>query len=185
LDEVAGSFTKDDAFMGAVLVAKGPDILLDKGYGKAVMEWNIPDSPDVKFRIGSMTKQFTAALVLLEQEDGKLSVNDPIRKYLPDSPATWDKITIADLLHHTSGVPNFIFDKRYFEWRMASHTPAEEMDLFQRQASEFSAWNSVAIQQFQLHTARGDPGGRDRPTLRRSVARAHSCAARDEGFRAR
>jgi CubicO group peptidase (beta-lactamase class C family) len=63
--------------MGAVLVAKGSDILLDKGYGKAVMEWNIPDSPDVKFRIGSMTKQFTAALVLLEQEDGKLSVDDP------------------------------------------------------------------------------------------------------------
>ena len=57
LDEVAGSFTKDDAFMGAVLVAKGSHILLDKGYGKAVMEWNIPDSPDVKFRIGSMTKQ--------------------------------------------------------------------------------------------------------------------------------
>jgi CubicO group peptidase (beta-lactamase class C family) len=137
LDEVAGSFTKDDAFMGAVLVAKGPDILLDKGYGKAVMEWNIPDSPDVKFRIGSMTKQFTAALVLLVQEDGKLSVNDPIRKYLPESPATWDKITIADLLHHTSGVPNFIFDKRYFEWRMASHTPAEEMDLFKDKPLNF------------------------------------------------
>jgi CubicO group peptidase (beta-lactamase class C family) len=97
LGEVAGSFTRDDAFMGAVLVARGSDILLDKGYGKAVIEWNIPDSPDVKFRIGSMTKQFTAALVLLEQEDGKLSVDDPIRKYLPDSPATWDKITVADL----------------------------------------------------------------------------------------
>jgi CubicO group peptidase (beta-lactamase class C family) len=79
-DEVAVSFTKDDAFMGAVLVAKDSNILLDKGYGKAVVEWNIPDSPDVKFRIGSMTKQFTAALVLLEQEDGKLSVDDFIRK---------------------------------------------------------------------------------------------------------
>ena len=85
LDEVASSFTKDNAFMGAVLVAKGPTVLLDKGYGKAVVEWNIPNSPDVKFRIGSMTKQFTAALVLLAQEEGKLSVNDPIRKYLPDS----------------------------------------------------------------------------------------------------
>jgi len=99
LDEVARSFAKDDAFMGAVRVAKGSDILLDQGYGKAVMEWNIPDSPDVKFRIGSMTKQFTAVLVLLEQEDGKLSVDDPIRKYLPDSPATWDKITGRPKLH--------------------------------------------------------------------------------------
>jgi CubicO group peptidase (beta-lactamase class C family) len=64
LQEVAGSFAKDDSFMGAVLVAKGSDILLDKGYGKAVVEWNISDSPDVKFRIGSMTKQFTAAILL-------------------------------------------------------------------------------------------------------------------------
>ena len=137
LGEVASSFTKDDGFMGAVLVAKGTDILLDEGYGKAVVEWNIPNSPNVKFRIGSMTKQFTAALVLLEQEDGKLSVGDPIRKYLPDSPDAWDKITVADLLHHTSGVPNFIFDKRFFEWRMVSHTPAEEMELFRDKPLNF------------------------------------------------
>lgn len=52
LDEVASSFTKDNAFMGAVLVANGPTILLDSGYGKAVVEWNIPNSPNVKFRIG-------------------------------------------------------------------------------------------------------------------------------------
>jgi CubicO group peptidase (beta-lactamase class C family) len=138
LDEVASSFTQDDAFMGAVLVAKGPNILLDKGYGKAVVEWNIPNSPDAKFRIGSMTKQFTAALVLLEQEEGKLSMDDPIRKYLPDAPAAWDKITIGDLLHHTSGVPNFIFDKRFFEWRMVARTPVEEMDLFKDKPLNFA-----------------------------------------------
>jgi CubicO group peptidase (beta-lactamase class C family) len=85
LDEVASSFTKDNAFMGAVLVVKGPNILLDKAYGKAVLEWSIPDSPNVKFRIGSMTKQFTAALILLEQEEGRLSVDDPVRKYLPNN----------------------------------------------------------------------------------------------------
>jgi CubicO group peptidase (beta-lactamase class C family) len=138
LDEVASSFTKDDAFMGAVFVTKGSDVLLDKGYGKAVVEWNISNSPDVKFRIGSMTKQFTAALVLLAQEEGKLSVDDPIRKYLPDSPAAWDKITIADLLHHTSGISNFIFDKRYFEWRMVSRTPAEEVAIFKDKPLNFS-----------------------------------------------
>ena len=138
LDEVASSFTKDNAFMGAVLVANGPTTLLDKGYGKAVVEWNIPDSPNVKFRIGSMTKQFTAALVLLAQEEGKLSVDDPIRKYLPDSPAAWEKITIGDLLHHTSGIPNFIFDKRYFEWRMVSRTPNEEVGLFKDKPLNFS-----------------------------------------------
>ena len=138
LDEVASSFTKDNAFMGAVVVAKGAGILLDKGYGKAVVEWNIPNSPDAKFRIGSMTKQFTAALVLLEQENGKLSVDDPIRKYLADPPAAWDKITIGDLLHHTSGLPNFIFDKRFFEWRMVARTPVEEMGLFKDKPLNFA-----------------------------------------------
>ncbi|WP_420236212.1 serine hydrolase [Telmatobacter bradus] len=138
LDEVANSFTKNDAFMGTVLVAKDSNLLLNNGYGKAVVEWNVPNSPDVKFRIGSMTKQFTAALVLLEQEEGKLSVDDSIRKYLPDSPAAWDKITIADLLHHTSGIPNFIFDQRYFEWRMVSRTPAEEIELFKNKPLNFA-----------------------------------------------
>ena len=138
LDEVASSFTRDNAFMGAVLVVKGPTILLDKAYGKAVLEWNIPDAPNVKFRIGSMTKQFTAALILLEQEEGRLSVDDPVRKYLPDAPAAWEKLTIADLLHHTSGIPNFIFDTRYFEWRMVSRTPAEEVALFKDKPLNFS-----------------------------------------------
>ena len=85
-----------------------------------------------------MTKQFTATLVLLEQEEGKLSVDDPIRKYLPDAPAAWDKITIGDLLHHTSGLPNFIFDKRFFEWRMVARTPVEEMDLFKDKPLNFA-----------------------------------------------
>ncbi len=171
--------------MGAVLVAKGSDILLDKGYGKAVIEWNIPDSPDVKFRIGSMTKQFTAALVLLEQEDGKLSVDDPIRKYLPDSPATWDKITVADLLHHTSGVPNFIFDKRFFEWRMVSHTPAEEIELFKDKPLNFlpgTQWeysnSNYALLGIILEKV---TGRRYVDLLRERIL----VPPRDEGFRAR
>ena len=79
LDVVASSFTKGEAFMGAVLVAKGPDILFDKGYGKAVVEWNIPNSPDVKFRIGSMTKQFTATVVMQLRERRRLELTDSIR----------------------------------------------------------------------------------------------------------
>ena len=57
--------------MGTVLVAEGDKVLVNKGYGRAVVEWNIPNTPDVKFRLGSMTKQFTAALILLLQQDGK------------------------------------------------------------------------------------------------------------------
>src|SRR5215469_6251964 len=94
MEEVIQSFVAKKQFMGSVLVARGSDILLDKGYGFANLEWNIPDSPKTKFRLGSITKQFTAASILLLQERGKLNVNDPVKKYMQDAPAAWDKITI-------------------------------------------------------------------------------------------
>jgi CubicO group peptidase (beta-lactamase class C family) len=87
--QVANSYTAGNAFMGTVLVAEGDQILLDQGYGMADLEWNIPNAPDVKFRLGSLTKQFTATLVLLLQQDGKLHIEDPVGKYLPDAPKTW------------------------------------------------------------------------------------------------
>src|ERR1035438_1692572 len=101
LDQVAGSYTAGNAFMGAVLVVDGDRVLLDKGYGMADLEWGIANAPEVKFRLGSLTKQFTATLVLLLQEDGKLKIEDPVSKYLPDAPKTWEKITLANLLGHT------------------------------------------------------------------------------------
>src|ERR1700688_4368028 len=93
--------------MGCALVVRGSDVLLNKGYGFANVEWEIPDSPSVKFRLGSITKQFTAASILLLQERGKLKVADPVKKYMRDAPAAWDKITIFNLLTHSSGIPNF------------------------------------------------------------------------------
>src|SRR3984885_13413382 len=113
LDEVASSYTAGNAFMGSVLVASGNEILLDRGYGMADLGWDIPDAPDVKFRLGSLTKQFTATLVLLLQQDGKLRIDDRISKYLPDAPKTWEKITLAELLGHTSGIPNFTDIKEF------------------------------------------------------------------------
>ena len=92
--------------MGSVLVAQNGRILLDKGYGFANLERRIRNDPSTKFRLGSLTKQFTAASILLLEERGKLSVDDPIKKFLPDAPAAWDKITIFNLLTHTSGIPN-------------------------------------------------------------------------------
>jgi CubicO group peptidase (beta-lactamase class C family) len=107
LEVVAKSYTAGNAFMGTVLVAEGDHILLNQGYGMADLEWNIPNSPEIKFRLGSLTKQFTATLVLLLQQDGKLHIEDPVAKYLPDAPKSWEKITLTNLLGHTSGIPNF------------------------------------------------------------------------------
>ena len=94
-------------FMGAVLVAREGQTLFDRGFGSANLEWKIPNDGDTKFRLGSVSKQFTAAAILLLQERGKLSLDAPVKTWLADAPAAWDKVTVRHLLGHTSGIPNF------------------------------------------------------------------------------
>jgi CubicO group peptidase (beta-lactamase class C family) len=107
MEEVVQTYVRDKTFMGTVLVARGPDVILSKGYGSANLEWDIPNTPATKFRLGSITKQFTAASILLLEERGKLKLDDPVKKYVPEAPAAWDTITIFNLLTHSSGIPNF------------------------------------------------------------------------------
>lgn len=110
--------------MGTVLVVKDGKTLIDQGYGSADLEWNIPNSPATKFRLGSITKQFTAASILLLEERGKLKIDDPVSKYMPDAPAAWSKITIYNVLTHTSGIPSFTGfpDYRSSEWKDTNPT---------------------------------------------------------------
>jgi CubicO group peptidase (beta-lactamase class C family) len=107
MEQVIQSYVSSKQFMGSALVARDGKVVLSKGYGSANLEWEIPNSPATKFRLGSITKQFTAASILLLEERGKLSVNDPVKKFIPDAPAAWDKVTIFHLLTHTSGIPSF------------------------------------------------------------------------------
>jgi len=144
LDQVAQSYTAGNAFMGAVLVVEDDKALLDKGYGMADLEWGNPNAPDVKFRLGSLTKQFTATLVLLLQQDGKLNISDPVSKYLPDSPKTWEKITLAELLGHTSGIPSFTDGKDFGVWRMSPHTTEEELAFFRDRPLDFEPGSKFA-----------------------------------------
>ncbi len=92
---------------GSVLVAVHGKILFEKSYGFADEEWSIQNTPTTRFRIASLTKQFTAACVLLMQERHLLSVNDPVFKYIQGLPAAWQPITLHELLTHTSGIPNY------------------------------------------------------------------------------
>jgi len=93
-------------FMGSVLVARAGEVLLSAGYGMANLEHDVPHTPQTKFRIGSITKQFTAAAILQLQEQGLLEVHDSISTYLPDYP-NGEQITVHHLLNHTSGIPNY------------------------------------------------------------------------------
>lgn len=129
LDAVVDSFVATTQFSGTVLVAKGNQVLLDKGYGAANVEWSIANAPDTKFRLGSVTKQFTAASVLLLQERGKLKTADPVSKYVSDLPASWNAITIAQLLHHTSGIANFTAQKEYRSIEPFAKKPEEILTL--------------------------------------------------------
>jgi len=104
LEQVVKPYADAQMFMGRVLVAKKGEVLFSKGYGMADLEWRVPNSPTTRFNIASMTKQFTAASILLLEDRGKLKTDDLVKKYLVDAPASWDKITIYHLLTHTSGI---------------------------------------------------------------------------------
>ncbi|MDV3457890.1 serine hydrolase [Sphingomonas sp. HF-S4] len=107
MQQVVAADADKGEFMGAVLVAREGQILLDRGFGSANLEWKIPNDGTTKFRLGSVSKQFTAAAILILQERGKLSLDAPVKTWLTDAPAAWDKVTIRHLLSHTAGIPNF------------------------------------------------------------------------------
>ncbi len=106
-DDYLASLDRQGSFRGAVLVGIKGRVAFEKGYGFADQEWNVRNSTTTKFRIASLTKQFTAACILLLQERGQLSVSDPVSKHIADLPETWKPITIHQLLTHTSGLPNY------------------------------------------------------------------------------
>ena len=99
----------------AALVLKEGKPLLRKAYGMANVELGVPARPEHVFRIGSTTKLFTAAAIMLLVDEGKLALDAPVKRYLPDAPPHWDKVTLEHLLTHTSGIPNLSMDNAY--WR--------------------------------------------------------------------
>ena len=144
MDQVVQSYVVNKRFMGSVLVAQSDKVVFSKGYGSANLEWNVPDSPDTKFRLGSITKQFTAACVLLLEERGKLKITDPVKAYMPDAPAAWDKVTIFNLLTHTSGIPSFTGFPDYASTEAIATTPEKLVARFRDKPLEFQPgekWN--------------------------------------------
>ena len=125
-------------FQGSVLVAKEGKVLLAKGYGWADRDFEEPNTEHTRFFIGSITKQFTAAAILQLQELGKLSLEDPITKYLPDYPhETGDRITIHQLLSHTAGVPNYTEAPEVVINRTREFSPQTLLDVFKDRPLDF------------------------------------------------
>jgi CubicO group peptidase (beta-lactamase class C family) len=108
IDGLMKLYYDDGKFNGAALVAEGGRVIYEKGFGLANMEWNIPNRPDTKFRLGSITKQFTSMLILQLVEEGQISLEGTLSEYLPYyREDTGKKVTIHHLLTHTSGIPSY------------------------------------------------------------------------------
>ncbi|SPE60814.1 Beta-lactamase (modular protein) [Verrucomicrobia bacterium] len=121
----ASSLVKEDSPGLAVLIAQDGKILFEKGYGLADVAHHVPITPETKFRIGSITKQFTAAAILKLQEQGKLSVKDKLSKYIPDFPRG-DEVTLHHLLTHTSGIHSYTSHPGFLE-KVTKPTKTEEI----------------------------------------------------------
>jgi CubicO group peptidase (beta-lactamase class C family) len=130
-------------FSGSVLIARGGKILVSKGYGMSNYELGVKNTPQTKFRLGSITKQFTATAIMQLQEKGLLSVDDPVTKYFP-AYKNAAGVTIHHLLSHTSGIPNFTNYPDYRQTMMLSSPPEKTIEKFKDKALEFAPgekWN--------------------------------------------
>jgi CubicO group peptidase (beta-lactamase class C family) len=137
-DEYLNGLVKEDRFSGAVLLSRNGKIVLSKGYGLANRETGTPNSPRTKIRLGSLTKQFTAAAVLMLQERGKLRTSDPVCKYISDCPKVWEAVTIHHLLTHTSGIPSYTGLPDFRKLSVYPATPTELIARFRDRPLEFT-----------------------------------------------
>ncbi|MEJ5994664.1 serine hydrolase domain-containing protein [Pedobacter sp. Du54] len=122
---------------GVFMIAKGGKPIYQKAFGKANLELGVNLNPNSVFQLGSMTKQFTAVAILKLEEEGKLSLKDPIIKYIPDFPSG-EKITLHHLLTHTSGIKDFTKMKSISQIAEKDLSPLELIDFFKNEPIDFN-----------------------------------------------
>jgi CubicO group peptidase (beta-lactamase class C family) len=138
MEEIVQQHVAAEQFTGAVLVAQRGAVLFDRAYGPANREWDILNTPTTHFRIGSITKQFTAVTLLLLEERGKLKLTDAVSMHLPNAPAAWSTITLHHLLTHTSGIPNITSDPEFILWKNQPATPQQMVGRFRDRPLDFA-----------------------------------------------
>ncbi len=143
LDQYVQAAYKVKDFNGAVLVMQKGKAVYKKAFGPADREWNVSNTVETKFRIGSVTKQFTAACILQLAEQGKLGLDDQLSKYIPDYPKG-DSITIHMLLNHTSGIKNYTDIPDFFPKAALPLSHDSMIAMFKNKPLDFSPgtkWN--------------------------------------------
>jgi D-alanyl-D-alanine carboxypeptidase len=118
-------------------VVRGADTLVWRGWGKANVELDVPAGPGTVYRIGSVTKQFTAALVMREVQAGRLSLDDPLSKYVPDYDTHGKSVTLRELLRHTAGVPNYTANPEFEKQERLDLSDQEVLAMATRDSLDF------------------------------------------------
>jgi CubicO group peptidase (beta-lactamase class C family) len=127
--------TKGAPAIGVAVVRDGK-VVLAKGYGVADAEGSVAANENTGFQIASVTKQFTAAAIMMLVEDGKLSLSDPLNKFVPDVPAKWGGVTVRQLLNQVSGIPNYTAVGKLVNTK--TYTKAEILNLVRDVPPEFA-----------------------------------------------
>ena len=120
-------------FVGSILIVRDGQVVADRSFGSANLAWHIPNQASTRFHIGSITKQFTAAGILLLADQGKLRLDDPVAMYLDLPPDAWKNITLLHLLTHTSGIVNITDLPSEQKAPTQGGTPAEIAERFRNQ----------------------------------------------------
>lgn len=134
VDQIFATFNRPGSPGCSLGVIRNGAFVYRKSYGEASLEFSVPFSPESVFYVGSISKQFTAASMVLAAEQGSLSLDDDVRKYIPDLPDYGHKITLRQMLNQTSGFRDY-FDLLYFSGRDAAefNSPNEILKLIERQ----------------------------------------------------
>ena len=155
IDAVMAAVYKPGEPGAAVIVRKDGRTVLRKGYGLADLELGVPVAPDMVFRLGSITKQFTAVAILLLAQEGKLGLQDEITKFLPDYPTQGRKITVEHLLTHTSGIQSYTDLSEWLPLWRKDMTLTELIGLFKDKPMQFEPGRSWAYNNSGYRPARG------------------------------
>ncbi|MHC3126705.1 beta-lactamase [Brevundimonas sp. GN22] len=130
-------------FTGAVLVAEGNKVLFRQTYGMANYEQKTPFELDTRFRLASVSKQFTGVAILKLQDEGKLSVNDPVCNWIQPCPPRWADVRIHHLISHTSGIPDLMAQANWGNVRVTPHTPEQLLANASRYGLQFQPGEKV------------------------------------------
>lgn len=143
-DSLLSTHFKSNEPGAAIIVTRDGETLFRNAYGMADMERGVPLQPDAIFRLGSLTKQFTATAIMMLSDQGRLSVKDEITKFLTDYPTQGKTITIENLLTHTSGVKNYTAMATFKEIMATDMTVEQMIDFFRCEPLEFEPGSRFA-----------------------------------------